>query len=106
MAVQVGGLAIAKPLLLWVNDGLMAIFFMLVRIEVKRAVLEGELSNASNAAPPVIAALGGMAGPPLVYLACNWGDAEALRGLGHPDRDRHCLCARRIGPAGAARRLR
>ena len=82
--VQVGALAIAKPLLLWVNDGLMAIFFMLVGVEVKRAVVEGELSSVSNAALPVIAALGGMIGPALVYLACNWGDAEALRGWAIP----------------------
>jgi NhaA family Na+:H+ antiporter len=84
VAVQVGGLAIAKPLLLWVNDGLMAIFFMLVGLEVKRAVVAGELSSVSNAALPVIAALGGMTGPALVYLACNWGDAEALRGWAIP----------------------
>ncbi len=84
VAIQIGGLAIAKPLLLWVNDGLMAIFFMLVGIEVKREIIEGELSNASNAALPVVAALGGMAGPALVYLACNWGDEEALRGWAIP----------------------
>ena len=81
VAIQIGGLAIAKPLLLWVNDGLMAVFFMLVGLEVKREIIEGELSNASNAALPVVAALGGMAGPALVYLTCNWGDQEALRGL-------------------------
>jgi Na+:H+ antiporter, NhaA family len=63
-----------------VNDGLMAIFFMLVGLEVKREVVEGELSRVSDAALPAIAALCGMAGPALVYLACNWGDAEALRG--------------------------
>jgi NhaA family Na+:H+ antiporter len=84
VVVQIGGLAIAKPLLLWVNDGLMAIFFMLVGLEVKRAIVEGELSSVSNAALPVIAAMGGMAGPALVYLACNWGDAEALRGWAIP----------------------
>jgi Na+:H+ antiporter, NhaA family len=84
VAVQVGGLAIAKPLLLWVNDGLMAVFFMLVGLEVKRAVVEGELSSVSNATLPVIAALGGMTGPALVYLACNWGNAEALRGWAIP----------------------
>ena len=71
LAIQIGGLAIAKPLLLWVNDGLMAIFFMLVGLEVKREVVEGELSRLSDAALPAIAALGGMAGPALVYLACN-----------------------------------
>jgi NhaA family Na+:H+ antiporter len=84
VAIQIGGLAIAKPLLLWVNDGLMAVFFMLVGLEVKREVMEGELSNASNAALPVVAALGGMAGPALVYLTCNWGDEEALRGWAIP----------------------
>ncbi len=84
VAIQVGGLAIAKPLLLWVNDGLMAVFFMLVGLEVKREIMEGELSNASNAALPVVGALGGMAGPALVFLACNWGDEEALRGWAIP----------------------
>jgi Na+:H+ antiporter, NhaA family len=84
LAIQIGSLAIAKPLLLWVNDGLMAIFFMLVGLEVKREVVEGELSRVSDAALPAIAALGGMAGPALVYLACNWGDAEALRGWAIP----------------------
>ncbi len=84
VAVQVGGFAIAKPLLLWVNEGLMTIFFMLVGLEVKRAVIEGELSSLPAAALPVIAALGGMIGPALVYLACNWSDAEALRGWGIP----------------------
>ena len=58
LAVRVGGFTIAKPLLLWVDDGLMAIFFMLVGLEVKRAVVEGELSSLSNAALPVIAAIG------------------------------------------------
>jgi Na+:H+ antiporter, NhaA family len=84
VAVQIGGFSLAKPLLLWVNDGLMAIFFMLIGLEVKRAVVEGELSSVSNAALPMIAALGGMTGPALVYLACNWGDAEALRGWAIP----------------------
>jgi NhaA family Na+:H+ antiporter len=84
VAIQVGDLAIAKPLLLWVNDGLMAVFFLLVGLEVKREFVEGELSSVSQAALPVIAALGGMAGPALVYLACNWGDDEALRGWAIP----------------------
>jgi len=81
LAVRVGGLAVAKPLVLWVKDGLMAISFMLVGLEVKRAVVEDELSSVSNAALPVITTIGGMVG---VYLACNWGDADALRGWAIP----------------------
>ena len=84
IAVRVGGLVIEKPLLLWVNDGVMAVFFMLVGLEVKREVVDGELSRGSSAALPAIAALGGMAGPALVYLACNWGDGAALRGWAIP----------------------
>lgn len=84
LAIQVGGLVIAKPLLLWVNDGLMAVFFMLVGLEVKRELVEGELSSVSKAALPAIAALGGMAGPAIVYIAFAWGDAEALRGWAIP----------------------
>ena len=84
LAIQVGGLVIAKPLLLWVNDGLMAVFFMLVGLEVKRELVEGEPSSVSNAALPAIAALGGMAGPAIVYIGFAWGDAEALRGWAIP----------------------
>jgi len=84
LAVRVGGLAVAKPLVLWVKDGLMAISFMLVGLEVKRAVVEDELSSVSNAALPVITTIGGMVGAAVVYLACNWGDADALRGWAIP----------------------
>jgi Na+:H+ antiporter, NhaA family len=84
LAIQVGDLAIAKPLLLWVNDGLMAIFFLVVGLEVKREVLEGDLSSVSSAALPAIAAVGGMVGPVLVYIACVWTDAGALRGWAIP----------------------
>jgi Na+:H+ antiporter, NhaA family len=84
IAVRIGGLAIAKPVLLWVNDGLMAIFFMLVGLELKRELVEGELSNGANAALPALAAVGGMVAPALVYLGCTWGDAAALRGWAIP----------------------
>jgi Na+:H+ antiporter, NhaA family len=106
VVVQIGGFSIAKPLLLWVNDGLMAIFFMLIGLEVKRAVVEGELSSVSNAALPVIAALGGMTGPALVYLACNWGDAEALRGWAIPTVQTLPFCSAYWPCQGRGRRLR
>ncbi|MBV8590877.1 MAG: Na+/H+ antiporter NhaA [Acetobacteraceae bacterium] len=84
VVVQFGALKIAKPLLLWVNDGLMAVFFLLVGMEVKREVLEGELSRLADAALPVLAAVGGMVGPALVFMAFNFGDAETMRGWAVP----------------------
>jgi NhaA family Na+:H+ antiporter len=84
VVVQVGALKLAKPLLLWVNDGLMAIFFFLVGLEIKREVLQGELSSWSQASLPGFAALGGMAVPALVYVLINLGDPETLRGWAIP----------------------
>lgn len=72
VAVQFGALEIAKPLSLWINDGLMAIFFFLVGLEVKRELLEGQLSSIEQAALPAIAAIGGMALPAVVFLYFNW----------------------------------
>jgi NhaA family Na+:H+ antiporter len=84
VAVQVGGLGIAKPLLLWINDGLMAVFFLLVGLEIKREIREGELSSRDQALLPCIAALGGMIVPAVIYAALNWGDDAALRGWAIP----------------------
>ncbi|MCG8355347.1 MAG: Na+/H+ antiporter NhaA [Kiloniellales bacterium] len=84
LAIQVGALKIAKPLLLWINDGLMAIFFLLVGLEIKREVLEGELSSIDKAALPAVAAVGGMAMPAAVFVAINWGNAETLKGWAIP----------------------
>jgi len=82
--IQVGALEIAKPLLLWINDGLMAIFFFLVGLEVKREVLKGELSSINKASLPFLAAIGGMAGPAIIYSFINWGDALTMRGWAIP----------------------
>jgi Na+:H+ antiporter, NhaA family len=84
VSVQIGALKAAKPLLLWVNDGLMAVFFMVVGLEVKREVLEGSLSTLRGAATPSVAAIGGMAVPALVYVACIGGDPALLRGWAIP----------------------
>jgi NhaA family Na+:H+ antiporter len=84
MAVQAGGFLLKKPLLLWINDGLMAVFFLLVGLEVKREVLEGGLSEPSRAVLPVLAAIGGMIVPAAIYVMLNWGDAQALRGWAIP----------------------
>lgn len=84
LAVTVGGAGIDKPLLLWINDGLMAIFFLFVALEVKREMLEGELSSLKRVALPGIAAIGGMAVPAAVYLAVTWGDPIAMNGWAIP----------------------
>ena len=84
LAFQIDGLTVKKPLLLWVDDGLMAVFFMLVGLEIKREMVEGGLSSRASAALPAIAALGGMAAPAAIYVLCNWGNAQALRGWAIP----------------------
>ncbi len=84
IAIQLGALEIAKPLLLWVNDGLMAIFFFLVGLEIKREVVEGRLSSFDRAAFPLIAAFGGIAVPALVFVSLNAGSPETLNGWAIP----------------------
>ena len=82
--IRFANLHIAKPLLLWVNDGLMALFFFLVGLEVKREILEGSLSSISKATLPIIAAIGGMVMPAIIYILFNLGDEIALRGWAIP----------------------
>lgn len=82
--VRVGGLQIAKPLFLWVNDGLMAIFFFLIGLELKREFLEGELSRPANVLLPVIGAVGGIVVPVAIYVTINEGNAAALSGWAIP----------------------
>lgn len=82
--IRFGDLQIAKPLLLWVNDGLMAVFFFLIGLEVKREVKEGHLSSLSQITLPGIAALGGMIVPALVFIAFNRGESFAMNGWAIP----------------------
>ncbi len=82
--IRFGAFEIAKPLLLWVNDGLMAVFFLLVGLELKREFLEGQLTGRDQIVLPAVAALGGMAVPALIYVAINWPDATALEGWAIP----------------------
>ncbi len=81
---RIGSFGIAKPLLLWINDGLMAVFFLLVGLEVKREIVEGELSTGAQVALPLAAAIGGMAAPAAIYSLINLGDPVALRGWAIP----------------------
>ena len=82
--IRIGGLLIAKPLLLWINDGLMAIFFFLVGLELKRELVEGELSDKRNVILPGIGAIGGMLGPALIYVYFNYNDPVAIKGWAIP----------------------
>lgn len=82
--IRIGALEIAKPLLLWINDGLMAIFFFLIGLELKRELLEGELSDPRNIILPGVGAVGGMLVPALIYILLNKGDATALQGWAIP----------------------
>jgi NhaA family Na+:H+ antiporter len=84
VGVRIGPLGIDKPLLLWINDGLMAVFFLLVGLEIKRELLRGELSTLGQAILPVVAAVGGMAVPAIIYTIINAGDPASLRGWAIP----------------------
>ncbi|MGL4495862.1 MAG: Na+/H+ antiporter NhaA [Beijerinckiaceae bacterium] len=81
---SIGAFIIDKPLLLWINDGLMAIFFVLVGLEIKRELYVGELAGWDRAALPVIAAIGGFATPALIYTALNFGNPEAIKAWAVP----------------------
>jgi NhaA family Na+:H+ antiporter len=82
--VQIDALVVSKPLLLWVNDLWMAVFFFLVGLEIKREFLEGQLSSRSDILLPALAAIGGMAVPAGIYALLNWNQPETLSGWAIP----------------------
>jgi NhaA family Na+:H+ antiporter len=82
--IQLGTYALDKPLGVWINDLLMAIFFLLVGLEIKREVVMGELSDGAKVALPAVAALGGMIVPAAIYAWINWGDPVGIRGWAIP----------------------
>lgn len=84
VAVQFGDLQIAKPLLLWINDGLMAVFFLLVALEIKREALSGQLSSRDQLSLPLLCAAAGVAVPAGIFWWINRGDAAALQGWAIP----------------------
>jgi NhaA family Na+:H+ antiporter len=84
LSIALGDASIDKPVLLWINDGLMAVFFFLIGLEVKREMLEGELRQPSQILLPGCAALGGFAVPAAIYAYVNWNDPVALGGWAIP----------------------
>ncbi len=84
LAITLNGEGLQKPLILWINDGLMAIFFFLIGLELKHELLEGKLKNPRDVILPGMAAVGGMAVPALIYVALNWGDPTTMTGWAIP----------------------
>jgi NhaA family Na+:H+ antiporter len=82
--VRIGSFGIAKPLLLWINDGLMAVFFLLVALEIKREAISGQLAGREQLVLPLVCAIAGVAVPALMFTALNRGDAGAMRGWAVP----------------------
>jgi NhaA family Na+:H+ antiporter len=84
VAVAIGEMELAKPLLLWINDGLMAMFFLLVGLEIKREALRGVLRNRDQIVLPTVGALGGLLLPALIFSWINWDDPVARHGWAIP----------------------
>lgn len=84
VSLTINGEGIAKPAILWINDGLMAVFFFLIGLELKREILEGKLKNPRDVVLPGAAAVGGMALPALVFVMLNWSSPTTLGGWAIP----------------------
>jgi NhaA family Na+:H+ antiporter len=85
IAFSIGSLMVNKPLILWINDGLMSIFFFVVGLELKREIMAGELANPKNVVMPIVGAVGGMLVPALIYILINQNASDdALNGWGIP----------------------
>ena len=84
LVVALGDLSVNKPLLLWINDGLMALFFFLIGLEVKREILEGQLSSRDQLLLPAAGAIGGFVLPAAIYTMINWGNPETIDGWAIP----------------------
>ncbi len=84
LSITLNGEGLSKPLFLWINDGLMAVFFFLIGLELKREMLEGKLRNPRDIALPGMAALGGMVLPALIYVAFNWSNPVTANGWAIP----------------------
>jgi NhaA family Na+:H+ antiporter len=82
--IRIGSIGLSKSLEHWINDGLMAIFFLLVGLEIKREVIAGSLAGVQKAVLPALAATDGFLMPAAIYVALNWGNAQALRGWAVP----------------------
>jgi NhaA family Na+:H+ antiporter len=84
VSIQFGQYALSKPVLLWINDGFMTLFFLLVGLEIKRELFEGELNSISKALLPAVAAVGGMVAPAIIYWIFNFHNPDALKGWAIP----------------------
>ncbi|AXK70853.1 Na+/H+ antiporter NhaA [Lysobacter sp. TY2-98] len=84
LAISIGNAQLAKPLLLWINDGLMAVFFLLVALEIKREATSGQLARRDQLALPMVCAVAGVIVPALLFVAVNQGDVAAMRGWAVP----------------------
>lgn len=84
MIVKIGEVGLDKSVLLWINDGLMAIFFFVIGLEIKREILTGELNSLRKASLPIIAAMGGIVIPALIYIVFNFNSPESISGWGIP----------------------